>query len=343
MILAGDIGGTSTRLALVEATSGKLNVVVQAKYKSREHQGLDEIVKAFVATQQAAGHTKKIEHAAFGIAGPVRGERVRTPNLPWVVDTAQLAAELQVADVHLLNDLEANASGIPVLAPGDFVTLNTGQPDPHGNAAIISAGTGLGEAGIDFDGKQLHPFACEGGHSDFAPRDELECELLIYLREKFRDVSQGHVSYERVLSGPGLVNIYEFLVHSGLGQESPDVAAAMKSGDPAAAISIAAANNRCQLCVRAMDMFVSFYGAEAGNVALKILATRAVYIGGGIAPKIIAKLKEPQFLEAFRAKGRMRPLMTAMPIHVLMNEYTALLGAARFAAQLAGLVPPWIG
>jgi glucokinase len=343
VILAGDIGGTSTRLALVEANGGKLNVVVQAKYKSREHQGLDEIVSAFVATQQTAGQTKKIEHAAFGIAGPVRGERVRTPNLPWVVDTAKLAAELQVADVHLLNDLEANASGIPVLAPSDFVTLNVGQSDRNGNSAIISAGTGLGEAGIDFDGKHLHPFACEGGHSDFAPRDDVECELQTFLREKFRDVSHGHVSYERVLSGPGLVNIYEFLVHSGRGQESPEVAAAMKSGDPAAAISIAAASNSCQAAVRAMDMFVSFYGAEAGNLALKIMATRAVYIGGGIAPKIIAKLKEPQFLEAFRAKGRMRSLMTAMPIHVLMNEYTALLGAARYAAQLAGLVSPWAG
>ncbi|MCC7085645.1 MAG: glucokinase [Pirellulales bacterium] len=343
MILAGDIGGTSTRLALVEAKGGKLNVVVQTKYKSREHQGLDEIVTAFIATHQAAGHREKIEHAAFGIAGPVRGKRVHTPNLPWVVDASQLAAKLQVADVHLLNDLEANASGIPVLESSDFVTLNIGQPDPLGNAAIISAGTGLGEAGINFDGKYLHPFACEGGHSDFAPRDAMESELLLYLREKFRDVSHGHVSYERVLSGPGLVNIYEFLIYSGQGKASPEVAAAMKSGDPAAAISIAAARQSCQICVRAMEIFVSFYGAEAGNLALKIMATRAIYIGGGIAPKIIAKLKEPQFMEAFCAKGRMRPLMAAMPIHVLMNEYTALFGAARYAAQLARLVPEWCG
>jgi glucokinase len=337
MILAGDIGGTSTRLALVQAVGGKLRVVVQAKYKSREHQGLDEIVRAFVAAQQAAVQADKIEHAAFGIAGPIRGGRVRTPNLPWIVDAAQLGAELHVADVHLLNDLEANANGIPVLEPSDFVTLSAGKPDPEGNAAIISAGTGLGEAGIIFDGKQLHPFACEGGHSDFAPRDELESELLIHLREKFRDISHGHVSYERVLSGPGLVNIYEFLRDSGRGKESPEVAGAMKTGDPAAAISIAAAKNTCQLSVQAMEMFVTFY------LALKILATRAVYIGGGIAPKIIAKLKEPKFLEAFQAKGRLQPLMTAMPIHVIMNEYTALLGSARYAAQLAGLVPPWCG
>ncbi len=341
MLLAGDIGGTSTRLALVQANAGKLRVVVQAKYKSREHQGLDEIVKAFISEQQAAGHNEKIEHAAFGIAGPIRGGRVRTPNLPWIVDAAQLATELKVADVHLLNDLEANANGIPVLESIDFVTLNVGKPDLEGNAAIISAGTGLGEAGIIFDGKQLHPFACEGGHSDFSPRDELESELLMHLREKFRDASQGHVSYERVLSGPGLVNIYEFLRDSGRGKETSEIAEAMQTNDPAAVISKAALAATCALCVQAMNLFVSFYGAEAGNLALKILSTRAIYIGGGIAPKIISKLKEPIFLEAFQAKGRMRPLMTAMPIHVIMNEYTALLGAARYAAQFAGLVSPW--
>jgi glucokinase len=343
VILAGDIGGTSTRLALLEAKSGKLSVVVQAKYKSREHRGLDEIVQTFVASQAVAGHTEKIEHAAFGIAGPIRGGVVRTPNLPWIVDAAQLAAQLKVADVHLLNDLEANANGIPMLEPADLVTLNVGKPDPEGNAAIISAGTGLGEAGIVFDGKQLHPFACEGGHGDFAPRDELESELLLYLREKCRDASNGHVSYERVLSGPGLVNIYEFLRDSGRGKESTEIVEAMKAADHAAVISQAALARTCPLCVQAMDSFVSFYGAEAGNFALKILATRAVYIGGGIAPKIIAKLKEPRFLEAFQAKGRMQPLMAAMPIHVIMNEYTALLGAARYAAQLAGLVPAWCG
>lgn len=343
MILAGDIGGTSTRLALVQPAGGKVSVVVQAKYKSREHQGLDEIVEAFVTEQQQAGHTEQIEHAAFGIAGPIRGGKVHTPNLPWIVDAAQLAAELNVADVHLLNDLEANANGIPVLQPVDFVTLNAGKPDLQGNAAIISAGTGLGEAGIAFDGKQLHPFPCEGGHSDFAPRNELEAEILLHLRDKFRDVSHGHVSYERVLSGPGLVNIYEFLLATGRGQESPEIAAAMKTSDPAATISRAALAGSCPVCIQAMDMFVSFYGAEAGNIALTMLATRAVYIGGGIAPKIIAKLKGPQFLEAFQAKGRMRPLMTSIPIHVIMNEYTALLGAARYAAQLASQVPAWCG
>lgn len=343
MILAGDIGGTSTRLALLKALGGKLGVVVQAKYKSREHRGLDEIVQAFVAAQCAAGHVEAIEQVAFGIAGPIRGGVVRTPNLPWVIDAAQLAAELKVAQVHLLNDLEANANGIPVLSPDDLVTLNAGTPDAEGNAAIISAGTGLGEAGIVFDGKHLHPFASEGGHSDFCPRDELESELLIYLREKCRDVSHGHVSYERVLSGPGLVNLYEFLRDSGRGRESAEVVEAMKTADRAAVISKAALAKTCAMCEQAMDLFVSFYGAEAGNLALTILATRGVYIGGGIAPKIIAKLKEPLFLEAFQAKGRMRSLMTAMPIHVIMNEYTALLGAARYAAQTAGLVPAWCG
>ncbi len=180
-----------------------------------------------------------------------------------------------------------------------MVTLNAGKPDPQGNAAIISAGTGLGEAGIYFDGQQLHPFACEGGHTDFGPQDQLETELLLHLKEKFAQDSDGHVSYERLVSGPGLQNIYEFLRDTGRGKETPEVTAAMQSADPAAVISQAALAGTCALCVQAMDMFVSIYGAEAGNLALKMMATRGIYIGGGIAPRIISKLKEPRFREAF--------------------------------------------
>lgn len=340
MILAGDIGGTSTRLALFETSGGKLTAVAQPqKFHSADHKGLNEIVAAFIGAQNSSGISPKIEHAAFGIAGPVRDGKVRTSNLPWIVDAAELAAQLKVADVHLLNDLEANAYGIAQLQSSDFVTLNVGKEDPRGNAAIISAGTGLGEAGIYFDGKQLHPFPCEGGHCDFAPRDELETELLLHLKEKFAQGSFGHVSYERVLSGQGLRNIYEFLRDTGRGEQSAELAA----GDPAAAISIAALNGSSLLCMQAMDLFVTFYGAEAGNLALKMLSTRGVYIGGGIAPKIIKKLQEPRFLAAFCDKGRLKPVMELIPIRVIMNDLTALFGAARFASFRAGLLLPWAG
>jgi glucokinase len=341
MILAGDIGGTSTRLALFEVRSGKLSAAVPPqKFPSREHKGLNEIVQVFVDSQKSVRSAAPVEHAAFGIAGPIRDGKVRTPNLPWVIDAAELAAEFDIADVYLLNDLEANAHGIAVLEPADFVELNAGRADRKGNAAIISAGTGLGEAGIYFDGRQLHPFACEGGHADFAPRDALEAELLVYLSKRFPP-SAGHVSYERVLSGPGLHNIYLFLRETGRGQETSALATALAAGDPSAAISKAALDGSCPLCVQAMDLFVSFYGAEAGNLALTMLATRGVYIGGGIAPRIIRKLQESRFMDAFRDKGRLKPLMELIPVRVIMNDQTALLGSARFAAFKAGLLAPW--
>ncbi|HTQ38480.1 MAG TPA: glucokinase [Pirellulales bacterium] len=346
MILAGDIGGTSTRLAQFQIQAGRLAPLSPPqKFPSRQHKGLDEIVQAFVAAQKAAGQNQPIEHAAFGIAGPVRDGKVHTSNLPWMVDSTQLAAELGLAakNVHLLNDLEANAHGIPALGANDFVTLNTGQSDPRGHAAIISAGTGLGEAGIFFDGELLHPFACEGGHADFAPRDSLEAELLLHLKDKFAQDSAGHVSCERVLSGPGLRNIYEFLRDTGLGQESAELAAAIAAGDPAAVISKAALDGSSPLCVQAMDMFVAFYGAEAGNLALKMMATRCVYIGGGIAPRIISKLRAPRFLDTFCNKGRLKSLLQMIPIQVIMNDLTALFGAARFAAVQAKLLPSWSG
>jgi glucokinase len=346
MILAGDIGGTSTRLAQFRIQGGKLvPLAPPQKFPSAAHKGLDEIVEAFVATQRKAGLNEPIEHAAFGIAGPIRDGIARPSNLVWLVNAAQLAVELGIPkqNVHLLNDLEANAHGIPVLGPNDFITLNAGRSDPEGNAAIISAGTGLGEAGIFFDGQYLHPFACEGGHADFAPCDELETELFLHLKEKFVQSSSGHVSCERVLSGPGLRNIYEFLRDSGRGRETPELAAAIAAGDPSAAISKAALDGSSPLCVQAMDMFVSIYGAEAGNLALKMLATRAVYVGGGIAPRIIGKLHDPRFLESFTNKGRLKPVMQLIPIHVIMNDLTALYGAARFAAAKGKLLPAWLG
>jgi glucokinase len=325
MILAGDIGGTSTRLASFEVRNGRLSLVIEQTYPSREHSSLEEIAAGFIGA-----HELKVDCAGFGIAGPVRHGRVAATNLPWIVDAQVLARELKLKAVRLVNDLEANAHGIAGLQPEDFVPLNPGAPDAEGNQAVISAGTGLGEAGIYWDGQEYHPFACEGGHSDFAPRNDLEAELLGHLREKF-----GRVSYERILSGPGLLNIYEFLRDTGKGEQPAALAGEMRHTNPSAVISRAALEGRDELCVKALDLFVSVYGAEAGNLALKIMSTGGVFVGGGIAPKIIARLKGPAFLNAFTAKGRMQPLLEAMPVSVIMNEMTALLGAARCAQSPA--------
>ncbi len=328
MILAGDIGGTSTRLAFFEVRNGRLEMVTEKTYPSQNYSGLTEIVTAFIST-----HRLPIDQACFGIAGPLLQGRVETPNLAWVVEAADLARELGLETVNLINDLEAHAYGIAVLEPRDFVVLNPGVPEAVGNAAVISAGTGLGEAGLYWDGKQHRPFACEGGHTDFAPQNDLEIELLRYLLTKFE-----HVSYERVLSGPGLYNIYQFLRDTGRGQEIAWVAEAMRQQDPSIVISQAALTGKCRLCVQALDLFVAIYGAEAGNLALKIMATAGIFLGGGIAPKILSKLKSPLFRKAFTAKGRLSPLLEAIPVRVILNDKTALWGAARYAAlQASGL------
>jgi len=321
MILAGDIGGTKTRLALFTAAEERLESCVEETFPSREHGGLDEIVRAFVSQQQVS-----VTHAGFGVAGPVKHSRSETTNLPWVVDARQLAGQLGIASVVLINDLEANAYGVAALEAKDFVILSHGAPDAEGNAAIIAAGTGLGEAGLYWDGAQHHPFACEGGHTDFAPRNELEIELLRYLLTRFT-----RVSYERVLSGPGLYNIYQFLRDTGRGKEPVWLTEELHEQDPAATISQAALTDRSALCVQALDLFVSLYGAEAGNLALKVMATGGLYVGGGIAPKILQKLQDSTFVQAFLTKGRMQPLLEAMPVRVILNDKTALLGAARCA------------
>ncbi len=321
MILAGDIGGTKTRLAFFTVEGERLQSLVEETFPSRQYGGLDDIVRVFMSQQQVS-----VTHAGFGIAGPVKHGRCETTNLPWVVDARQLASQLGIASVALINDLEANAYGVAVLAAKDFVVLNQGAPDAGGNAAIIAAGTGLGEAGFYWDSVRHHPFACEGGHADFAPRNELETELLRYLLTRF-----AHVSYERVLSGPGLYNLYQFLRDTGRGTEPPWLTEELHQQDPAATISQAALSGRCALCVQALDLFVSLYGAEAGNLALKVMATGGLYVGGGIAPKIMQKLQDSTFMQAFTAKGRMQPLLEAMPVRVILNDKTALLGAARCA------------
>jgi glucokinase len=321
MILAGDVGGTHSRLALFEARGEQLELIAEQIYPSHDYPGLEAIVTEFLKANGAKGVS-----AGIGVAGPVRNGRCVATNLPWIVDAAKVAASAGLSNLVLLNDLEANAYGIATLQASDFDVVQKGSPDPEGNAAVISAGTGLGEAGMFWDGTALRPFAGEGGHSSFAPEGELQGELFQFLMRRF-----GHVSCERVLSGPGLVNIYEFLRDTGRTSETPAVVEEMRAGDPAAAISSAALAGACELCVEALHVFVQIYGAEAGNLALKMLATAGVYIGGGIAPKILNELKNPAFLEAFLAKGRMKPLLEAIPVLVILNENTALRGAARGA------------
>lgn len=321
MILAGDIGGTNTRLAFFEGTAQQPRPVVLEVFPSRTHSGPEEIVQKFLAK-----HPGKVESAAFGIAGAVHNGRVQTPNLPWIVDSTSVAQTLALSSISLVNDLEANAHGIAVLTPNDFVALCEGAAHSCGNRVLISAGTGLGQAGLLLEGDEYRPYPSEGGHADFAPKDETELDLLRYLWQRFE-----HVSYERVLSGPGLYNIYQFLRDTHRAEEPAWLAEEMKERDPSAVISAHALKGDAAICELAMDRFVSIYGAEAGNLALKGMATGGVYIGGGIAPKILPKLQGPTFLNAFRKKGRLSTLLEAIPVRVILNDKTALLGAARVA------------
>jgi glucokinase len=324
MVLAGDIGGTNSRLALFEGRAGcPLARVAERTYPSREHAGLGAIVALF-----RSEHPQPIEAASFGVAGPVVLGTSRTTNLPWAIEATALGADLSVARCFLLNDLEATAWGVQALGEDDTAVLQEGVPDPEGNSAIIAAGTGLGEAGLFRDRGGYVPVATEGGHADFGPRDQVEDELLTVLRARY-----GRVSWERVVSGPGLVTIYEFLRDRGPGKEDPEVAEAMRRGDPGAAVSSAGLAGRDPLAREALDRFVSLYGAEAGNLALKMLARGGVFVAGGIAPRILARLRTGIFMDAFLDKGRMRPLLEAMPVRVVTNDRVGLLGAARHALE----------
>ena len=320
MILAGDIGGTNTRLATFGFAGNRLKLVNEQRFPSRDHETLDEIVGTFLSTYQPP-----VKQACFGVAGPVKHGRCVATNLPWVVDARDLAGILGLETVYLINDLEANAYGVAVLDASDFLILNARETGIKGNAAIIAAGTGLGEAGYYWDGNQHYPFACEGGHTDFAPRNELEMQLLRFLLARFE-----HVSYERILSGPGLLNIYEFLRHAGYGDEPDWLADEMRQQDPSAVISKAALDGRSELCEQALHLFVSLYGAEAGNLALKTMAVGGLFVGGGIAPKIITKLKDGTFMQSFTDKGRMKVYLEAIPVRVILNDKTGLFGTAHY-------------
>ena len=321
-VLAGDLGGTKTRLGLFESAGGDLRLLEEKVFASEDHEGLGEIVAEFLE-----GSAGECGAACFGIAGAVTGRRVRLTNLPWEVDADDLAERSGIPEVHLINDLEATAWGLPLIGEEGRHVLNAGREGAVGNQAVIAAGTGLGEAGIYWDGQELRPFASEGGHASFSPTDELVGGLMRFLRRKYETVS-----WERVVSGPGLVDLYRYL-HELAGTSPPEwFEEAEREGDAAAAMSKAALEDRCHVCSRALELFARLYGEEAGNLALKMLATGGVWVGGGIAPKILPALTGGAFMMGFTAKGRMRPLLEAMPVTVVLDDRAALFGAARYAA-----------
>lgn len=325
-ILAGDLGGTKTLLALFRERQERFALIREKSFPSRAHENFEEILDAFLAE----GPPEKIDAACFDVAGPVFEGRVRTTNLPWTLDERLLADKLGTPRVKLLNDLEATAYGMLSLPADDLVVLHPGRtPARKGHIAVIAAGTGLGEAYLFFDGAQHHPMASEGGHADFAPRNDLEIGLLRYLRDKHRD----HVSYERVLSGPGLHSIYEFLRDTGFAPAPDWLEQQIATGDPGAAISEAALTRNEPLASKALDMFCELYGAEAGNMALRALTYGGVYVGGGIAPKILPRLREV-FPRGYLDKGRFRHVVEKIPVHVALEPRTALLGAAHYALRL---------
>jgi len=321
-VLSGDIGGTKTRLAIIKVDGVKLDIEREQVYPSREYGRFEELLDDFLRDSDIP------EQAAFGIAGPVLGKMAQTTNLPWHIDADGLGKKFKLRYCELLNDLEATAYGLPALGTEDVMILHSGEANAIGNQAVIAAGTGLGEAGLYWDGQQYRPFATEGGHTSFSPNDDMEVALLQHLKR-----NHGHVSWERILSGPGLVSLHEFLcLHRHM--SVPDwLQQEILQGDAAAAITHAALNQRDELCSETLDWFVRLFGAETGNLALKVMSRGGVYLGGGIAPKILSRLQNGPFLDAFFNKGRMRHLLQAMTVKVILNDRAALYGPALHASK----------
>src|SRR5574337_1609938 len=326
MILAGDIGGTKTVIGLFEETSTGLQAIREETFPSQSYVSLEAILNQFMGP----GSRPPLHAACFGVAGPVIEGTSRATNLPWELDERSLAEAFRLPRVKLLNDLEATAYGMLHLDPTDLYVLQPGLPR-KGSIAVIAAGTRLGEAILYWDGTRYHPMATEGGHTDFGPRSDLEVELCRYLQREY-----GHVSYERVLSGPGLFNIYRFLRDSGITLEPEWLRTRIAEDDAGAVISEIGLAGDDPLCTKALELFVSVYGAEAGNLALKAFAIGGVYIGGGIAPKILPKLQDGTFTRAFANKGRFAELLRSIEVKVALNPRTPLLGAAHYGLMLLG-------
>ena len=323
MILAGDIGGTKTNLALYKVEDKTLIIQSQYAFASRDFGSLRDVIIAF-ETQTSMS---KIDAACFGIAGPVIDGRCRTTNLPWDISTSDLQAHLNIDKVRLLNDLEATAYGMLFLREDEFVDLNPTGRSVDGNRAIIAAGTGLGEAMLFYDGTDYHPIGSEGGHSDFAPITRQQDELLKWMRDRY----PGHVSYERILSGPGIYTLYEFLYESGFAAQPASMMQLTEGEDRSAMVSECAIKEQDPLCMETLRLFTEIYGAEAGNLALKSMSLGGVYIGGGIAPKILPFMTNGHFMNGFASKGRFEEMLRGIQVKISLNPETALLGAARFA------------
>ena len=337
MILAGDVGGTKVHLALYNFEAGKLKPVRDQKFPAAEFSNLDDVVKRFLSEADGHGAAKveEIVAACFGCPGPVRDGRLKLTNLPWTLDARELRGSLGIEHIFLINDLEANGYGIPELRTEAVHVLHEGDAAAVGHRGLVSAGTGLGEALLIWDGKHRHlPLPSEGGHCDFAARNDREIALLQYLRTTLK----GRVSFERVVSGLGIKNVYAFLKDDQKMEEPAWLRDKMAAEDPNAVIGQAAENGSSELCYETMQMFTAAFGAEAGNVALKVLAMGGIYLGGGIAPKILKTLGGGTFTEAFLDKGRMTPILAAIPVRVILDDTCALLGAAAYAEARASEV-----
>lgn len=320
-VLAGDVGGTKTNLAVFSPQLGLDAPLAQATYPSKDYPSLEALVREFLSTFKG-----DIRQANFGVAGPVAQGQARITNLPWVMDEQELAHGLGLDSVHLLNDLLAFAHAIPFLTDKDLHVLKQGHAAFKATKAVVAPGTGLGEVYLIWDGKGYQACPSEGGHADFAPRNRLESGLLQHLWDLF-----DHVSYERVCSGTGLGNIYTYLKDKGIALEKPWLAAKLaESQDPAPVIVQGALDhkNPCGICMKTLHIFISVLGAEAGNMALRLLATGGVYLGGGIPPRIISTLESGTFMQAFQNKGRMSEILEKIPVYVILNPKAALLGAA---------------
>lgn len=327
LILAGDVGATKTDLAVVSPGDGPGNPLASKTVRTADFGGVEALLLKFLAEVKLP-----VEAVILGVAGPVIEGRSKITNLPWVMDESRIAEALGLETVKLLNDIEAVAHAVPLLGEGDLETLNAGTPQRHGNKAVIAPGTGLGEAFLCWDGRHYRPGASEGGHADFAPGNDLETELLGYLRGR-----HDHVSYERVCSGMGIPLIYSFLLERGYGKEPPGLQERRCSAPDPTPVIIDAAMSKdgpCELAVMTLNIFTSVLGAEAGNLALKVLATGGVYIAGGIPPRILPYLTGGVLMERFLRKGRMSYLVSRMPVHVVINPRCALLGAACYGLQI---------
>jgi glucokinase len=337
MILAGDVGGTKVHLALYSFAGGRLKPVRDQKFPAPEFATLDAVVEKFLTGDPSGtavedtAERSQIVAACFGCPGPVRDGRLKLTNLPWTLDQRDLAKSLDIQHIFLINDLEANGYGIPELAPESIVSLHDGDATALGHRGLIAAGTGLGEALLIWDGKAHRPIPSEGGHCDFAARTDREIALLEYLRRTLN----GRVSWERVVSGIGIKNIYSYLRDVEKIEEPQWLSDRMKTEDPNAVIGQCAEDGSSPLCAETMQTFAAAYGAEAGNIALKVLATGGMYLGGGIAPKSLKTLRAGGFMQAFLDKGRLSPVLEEIPVRVILDDTCALLGAAAYAEARA--------